>query len=448
MNRVVGIAVVIASCMASLAFAEPVSFRKDIAPVLLRNCIACHGPKKAEGGYRADSFDRAKKPGASEADAVVAAKPDDSELFRRLTTTDAKERMPLDSDPLPAEQIALIRRWIMEGAAFDGPNPAAELITIVPPPTHPEPPAAYRHTLPITALAFSPDGQKLYVGGYHELNVWNPADGQLVQRIKNVGQRTYSLAFSPDGQTLAVACGAPGQLGEVRLLDVASGQVKQVVAMTSDVVFDARFSPNGETLATAAADSTVRLFEVATGKEQRVITSHSDWVMAVAFSPDGSRLASASRDKTAKVFDLKTGELVITFSDHGQPVRGVTFHPKGDEVISGGADNKVVQWKIADGKKSADVSSFGGEVNKLAVSGPFLFAPSADKSVKQWEHATRKEVRVYSGHTDWALSTAYHDGTKRLATGTFDGEVRVWNAEDGKVVTTFHAAPGYQKPAK
>ena len=35
----------------------PVSFRKDLAPILQENCLACHGPKKAEGGYRVDSFE-------------------------------------------------------------------------------------------------------------------------------------------------------------------------------------------------------------------------------------------------------------------------------------------------------------------------------------------------------------------------------------------------------
>ena len=425
---------------------EAVSFRKDIAPILLDSCVACHGPKKAEGGYRVDSYERVTKEGDSAMAGFAASSLDDSEAFRRIISEDAEERMPLEADPLPAEQIALIKRWIEEGAKFDGPDPKAELVSIIPPPTHPDPPEAYPFTQPITALAFSADGKTLIAGGYHELTFWNPENGELQRRIKNVGQRTYALTLSPDGKTLAVACGAPGRLGETRLFNPADGQLLKVLGSTSDVVLDVAFSPQGDRLAVAAADGVLRVFDVASGEERLTITSHSDWVTAVAFNSDGTKIASASRDKTAKVLDAKTGELLVTYSGHAQPVKGVAFHPEGKEVFSSGGDRKIHRWKIEDGKKTAEVG-FGGEVFKLPTAGAFLFATSADKTVRQFEAASHKQLKSLTGHKDWTLSVAYHEATKRIASGGFDGEVRVWNAEDGKPVTTFFAAPGYQTAA-
>ncbi len=438
----------VAASVVAVRADEPVSFKKDIAPILLGNCLACHGPKKSEGSYRIDSFERLMAAGDSELNGFVASNVDESEAFRRIISDDEGERMPLDGDPLPAEQIALIRRWIEEGAKYDSEDPKASLESIVPAPTHPDAPEAYPHTMPITAMTFNSDGTQLFVAGYHELTVWNPADGQLIRRIGNVGQRTYALAFSPDGKTLAVGSGSPGVLGEVRLIDPAEGKVVNVLGSASDVVFDVAFNPAGERLAAAAADGVVRVFDVASGEQQLTITSHSDWVVAVAWNHDGTKLATASRDKTAKVFDASTGDLIVTYSGHGQPVKGVAFHPDGNEVYSSASDNKIQQWKIADGNKSADVASFGGEVYKLSTGGAFMFATSADKSVRQYDAKSRAQVRVYAGHQDWALSAAYHDGTKRLASGSFDGEVRVWNTDDGQQVTSFLAAPGYQTAAK
>jgi uncharacterized protein with WD repeat len=212
--------------------------------------------------------------------------------------------------------------------------------------------------------------------------------------------------------------------------------------MTSDVVFDCAFSPKGERLATAAADGVIRVFDVTSGGEQLTITSHSDWVFAVAWNAEGSQLASASRDKTAKVFDVKTGELLITYNGHNQPVRGVLFHPDGKQVYSAGSDSKLHRWTIADGKKAAD-ASLGGEAYKLTPGGDTFFASSADNKVRQFNAADQKQLREFIGAKDWVLSTAYHAPTNRLTGGAFNGQVFVWNAADGAVVTSFIAAPGY-----
>jgi hypothetical protein len=434
--------------LATMATAEePVSFRKDLGPLLLDKCLACHGPKKAEGGFRVDSFERVTKEGDSGSPGFTAKDLDGSEAFRRMISEDADERMPLEADPLPAEQLALFKRWIEEGANFDGDDPKAELITIIPAPTHPEPPASYRYTMPVTAVVFSHDGKELIVGGYHELTVWNPADGQLIRRIKNVGQRTRALSLSPDGKLLAVGCGAPGRLGETRIFDMSNGNLVNVLGSTSDEVLDVAFSPQGDRLAIGAADSVTQIFEMPSGKHQLTITSHSDWVMALAWNADGSKLASGSRDKTAKVFDSKTGELLVTYSGHGQPVKGVAFHPENKDVFSAGADKKIHRWQIADAKKTAEVG-FGGEVFKLPLSGDFMFASSADKTVRKFEAKTQKQLHSYAGHQDWALSVAYHAGTKRVASGGFDGRVRIWNAEDAKEVVALVAAPGYETAGK
>jgi Planctomycete cytochrome C/WD domain, G-beta repeat len=430
----------------AIASADPPSFKRDIAPVLLNNCLACHGPKKAEGGYRIDTFERITAAGDSTQPGFASKDLDGSEAFRRITSTDVKERMPLEGDPLPADQVALLKQWIEAGVPFDGPDAKAPIASYVPPPTHPAAPEKYRATMPITAVEFSPDGSQLLVGGYHELTVWNPVEGKLLRRISNIGQRTYAIHHSPDGQLLAVACGTPGKHGELRLLKPEGGELVKVIGMTSDVVFDCAFSPQGDRLATSAADGVVRIFDVASGSEQLTITSHSDWVFCVAWNSDGSQLATGSRDKTAKVFDAKTGELLITYNGHNQPVRGVLFHPDGKEVYSAGSDNKLHRWSIAEGKKAAD-AALGGEAYKLTPAGDVFFTSAADNLVRQFNAKEQKQLREFTRVKDWVLSTAYCDKTKLVAGGAFDGQVFVWNSEDGSPVSSFYAAPGYQ-PSK
>lgn len=439
------VSVIVLAVALPAAAQSPTSFKGEVATILLNNCLACHGPKKAEGGYRIDTFERVVAAGESTQPGIVPKNLEESEAFRRITSTDVNERMPLEGDPLPPEQIAILKKWIEEGAAFDGPDPKAALSSYIPPPTHPAAPPAYPATLPVTAVAFSSDGAQLFAGGYHEVTVWNPADGQPIRRIANVGQRTFALALSPDGSLLAVGCGTPGRLGECRIFNAATGELQKVVGTTTDVVFDVAFTPQGDRIAVAAADGSIRIYEVASGKEVLAITSHSDWVFAVAWNADGSKLASASRDKTAKVFDSKSGELLITYSGHNNAVRGVLFHPDGAEVYSAGSDNKIHRWKIVDAAKTSEVG-FGGELYKLASGGEFFFTSSAEQKVRQFKAKEQQQVREFAGAKDWILSAAFHAGTKRVAGGSFDGEVKVWNLDDGNVVTSFLAAPGFAPP--
>src|SRR6059058_544535 len=142
----------------ALCSADGVSFKRDIAPVLLNNCLACHGPKKSEGGYRIDTFERLTAEGDSSQPGFAAKDLEGSEAFRRIISTDVKERMPLEGDPLPSEQVALLKQWIEAGLPFDGPDRKASLASYIPPPTHPAAPEKYRGTMPITAVEFSPDG--------------------------------------------------------------------------------------------------------------------------------------------------------------------------------------------------------------------------------------------------------------------------------------------------
>jgi hypothetical protein len=419
------------------------SFRRDVAPILLEKCLACHGPQKAEGSYRVDTFERLMTAGDSGLAPFTSGDLDDSERLRRIASEDESERMPLDSEPLPEERVARIKTWIEQGAKFDGPDPQAPLASLIPRAAHPDPPEVYPATLPVTALAFTKDGRHLVVGGYHEVMLWNVEDGRLVNRIRDIGQRTYGLDVSPEGTTLAVACGAPGQLGEIRLVDLAAGKATDVLATTTDVVLDVKFSPDGKRLASGGADSLIRIHEVVTRQQQRAITSHSDWVTAVAWSSHGTRLASASRDKSAKVFDASSGELLVTYSGHNDAVSGAAFHPDGEQVYSSGGDRKIHLWNIAEAKKVAEITGFGGEMFKLHRRGAALFAGSADKTVRQFDAVTRGQMRVYGGHTDWVVSTAVHEATKRLAAGTFDGNLVIWNTEDGKQLKAFGAAPGY-----
>ena len=123
--------------------------------------------------------------------------------------------MPKDADPLTKEEIASIKQWILNGARLDaGLKAESQLVTIIPKLPQPPPPESYRVPIPVTAVAFSPDGNTVASSGYHEIILWNAADGKPIRRIANVAERTYDIEFNKEGTLMAVAAGTPGQQGE------------------------------------------------------------------------------------------------------------------------------------------------------------------------------------------------------------------------------------------
>ncbi len=423
----------------------PVSFSRDVAPMLIKHCQACHGAQEPKGNYQVSSFNTLMKAGESESPAVTPGKPEDSALLDLISSTDADSRMPKDADPLSAEQIALVQRWIAEGAKYDAADPAAPLATIVPKLPQPDPPQAYRRPVPVTALAFSHDGSQLAVSGYREVTLWDATTGALVGRIKNVAERTQSVAFNADGSLLAVAGGVPGQLGEVKLFRPDGTLVKELLT-SNDVVFRAIFNPAGDKLAAAGADRSIRVFDVASGKQEVLIEDHADWVVGLSYSPDGTRLASASRDKTSKLFNAANGESLVTYSGHGDQVFASGFSADGKLVLTAGADKKIHVWNPDDGAKKGEIAGFGREVLTLVTQADKIFSGSADKTVQQHRFEGFKHFKTYAGPTDAVFVVAYHPATGRIAAGSCNGQVRVGNAEDGAPVSSFIAAPGYTPP--
>lgn len=109
--------------LTSTTFAdEPLLFNRDVRPILAEHCWNCHGPDAAarQSSLRLDTFNDAILPAESGLHAIVPKKPQDSELIKRINSSDATVRMPPDSfqKPLAAPQIGILERWVSEGAKF------------------------------------------------------------------------------------------------------------------------------------------------------------------------------------------------------------------------------------------------------------------------------------------------------------------------------------------
>jgi WD40 repeat protein len=168
------------------------------------------------------------------------------------------------------------------------------------------------HTDWILSLAFSADGKLLASGGYDgTVRLWDVAGGKKLVDITahppppantppppaNVVQ---ALAFSPDGKLLAVGGGD----SQIHLFSVPDGKYVRSCAGHTSSVTGLQFHPGGAVLVSSSRDRTLKLWNPANGQALKSLEGHTAWAQGVTFLAKGTRLASVGADQTVRLWDL------------------------------------------------------------------------------------------------------------------------------------------------
>jgi len=207
---------------------EKVDFAAQIQPIFAARCSKCHGEEKANGKLRLHTADAI---GAFEKKdkLLVAGKPDESELYKRITLpADNKKRMPREGDPLPEAEIALIKQWIEQGAVL-------AVAAAVPPADAPPADAAAMAAAEAAKKAKEAE-EALRAADEAELAKVGPAAKEAIDKITQAGatvmplygespllQVSFARAQSPAGdEAVAALAGAAEQ---IVWLDLSGAQV-------------------------------------------------------------------------------------------------------------------------------------------------------------------------------------------------------------------------------
>jgi WD40 repeat protein len=426
--------------------AGPVSFYRQVRPILQRSCTGCHQPAKAGGKLVLTTYGGTKA-GGEQGASFEAGKPDESLLMEFITGD--KPAMPKNAPPLTKDQVGLISRWIAEGGKDDTPDEVQDTISPENPPVYHSPPV-------ISAVAYSPDGQLIAVSGFREI-LLHKADGSgLAARLVGRSQSITSLSFSADGKLLAATGGNPALFGEVQFWNVADKKLERSATVTTDTVFGGRFSDDGSLFAFGGADNSARILRVSDAEQILKFDAHADWVMGTAFSVDMKHMITISRDRSMKLSIVETGQFVdnITSITPGALKGGLLAlrrHPKKDELLIGGSDGEPKLYKMI----RTQARQIGDDFNKLkgypVMTGRIFaldFNADGSKFVAGSSTGGTGMVRIYStddakllhelqGHSRGVFTVAFAPDGKHVVTGGFEGKVRIFDAETGSLEKEF-----------
>ena len=422
---------------------DPVTYDKDVEPILIKKCQLCHSGSVQEGKLDMGAYESLTK-GGKRGSPIVPGKSIDSLLVKLAGKTQKPLMPPKGEEPLTPEELALIKLWIDQGAK--APTTRRErpkvVLTALPPSVHPvralalsadksalaasranqvhiydagsgtfirslidpalttpdKKPLHAAHLSIVESLAYSPNGKLLASGSFQEAILWDAQTGMLVKRLPGFADRVVALAFSPDGKLLATGGGAPTQDGEIKIFNTATGNlVIEIQHGHSDQVFGVSFSPDGAKLATCGADKFVKVFAVPSGKFLKAFEGHTHHVLDVGWKADGKLLASGGADNVIKIWDYEKGEQLRSFGNHTKQITRLVFKGNTSEIATCSGDQTVRMWNVDNGGGGM---TFGG-------SNDFLYAVGIS-----------------------------HDG-KIVAAGGEEGIVRLYNGANGQLLKSL-----------
>ncbi|MDQ3786557.1 MAG: WD40 repeat domain-containing protein, partial [Actinomycetota bacterium] len=285
------------------------------------------------------------------------------------------------------------------------------------------------HTNTIQDLAFGRGGQVLAsTSEDRTVRLWSLATGQQIgEPMRASDDDTFGVAFSPDDRVLAVASGDGNIVLWRPALPAASGR-----ATFSDLNRD------GTVVAFGDNEGTVTTFDTATSEPTGPTTRcHEGAVGPLAFAPDGERIAVPCGE--GLVVRTVGGDEVTTYTD--LRAVAVAWSPDGDTLAAStdtpGAGSALVLVDVDSGdqRKLWETGKDNESVWSLAFSpgGDRLAAGTLDGRITVWDTGSGTQIGdAMTGHIDTVQDIAFQPHGHLLATTGWDNTVRLWDLNTGK----------------
>jgi WD40 repeat protein len=321
----------------------------------------------------------------------------------------------------------------------------------------------YNNLFGATRLVFSPDGRLLATGTMRSntIKLWETGTNRKLRDLSSGGQSSLavspSIAFSRDSRLVA----ASASDNSVKVWDVMSGRELHSLAgqvggiqgtmMAALGVYFVGFASDNRLVTVSDA---IRVWDLSTGRELRnlpidpsSLSGFNGTDSGLTLSADGTQLllVTDNLEPEVRFIDLASGRDARTVKISGNQVENLqlAFNAEGNLLAAGLQNNRLKLWNLTT-KKDHELGPATKQFSPIKFSRDGrLLALSENYVVKLWDVATQRELPSLKAPNSGAYLeygnafVSFSEDGKRVATGGFDTDIIVWEAETGKRLSTM-----------
>lgn len=420
-----------------------VDFDKEILPIIRQNCLACHSSTDAEGDIILENVSN-----MIQTKAVIPGKPSESSILVVASHQDDPVMPPEDNEVkannLTPQQLGLLKLWIEQGAKASATTTVNKVEFAKLP----------KGVNPVYAMAMSHDGQYLAAGRANQVFVYQVPSKTLVTRVTDPAltqSKLYqqagiahldivqSLAFAPNNRMFV-----SGGFRNVKIWEKGNYQASTMPTEFTETASSLGFSNSRAIVALGSSTGSVFVFSLQAGKKTDAYKTGDKPVELIAIQNDGLKSAIVSEKRKLRLFDGKTKKQVGREITLDNDAVSIAFASGNQKILAGLADNTIDVYSIEafakdPSEKLAPDQKMSGHSKPPVLLRPHgenessLLTAADDGTAKMWDLATGKNTRSFSFSGQVCGLEISSDGS-RVATCSTNGSVKIFNAQDSKLV--------------